>query len=213
MKRTIIPFLMIIIMLFAGCSIMAPNRRFQFTEQGITDGTVEYNYLPKGWKFDSDLRIPIGRIKNTVLYALDPDERFVQPQKLWYEDMDYSISSRSDVTLPDVMDENSEIILIGDTAGSDLVLSGQACAEFRMYSQSEDDTISGPLRSEITSNSKPIATIWIRFPQIEGLMYRSELIIYYYQESLYFIELNGSMEIPKDTAFYREVCDWLTSQD
>ena len=214
MKRVRISFLITIIVLLVGCNPAAPSREFRFTDYGMTDGTVEYIYLPSGWYFDSDNKVTIGTIEDTTLYALDPDERFVQPKKHWYQDMDYSFARRSDVILPDVMDENSKIVLNSIHRDS-LYLSDQASAEFRLYSQKEGDAISQSLQSELLSDSKPIGTIWIWFPQIEGLKCRSEVMLYYYEENLYFWNMNRrvTMEVSHDTALYHEIIDWYLTQE
>lgn len=215
MKRVRMLFLITYIVLLVSCNLVAPSRKFRFTDYGMTDGIVEYIYLPSGWYFDYDDKTAIGRIENTILYALDSRERFVKAQKYWYEDMDRSIARRSDVTLPDRMDENNKIILNNHTLGGEmLILSDQASAEFRLYMEKEGDTISKALQSEIMSNTRPITTIWIWFPQIEGLKYRSNVELYYYKGNLYFENMNRKviMEILHDTTLYQEIIDWHLTQ-
>lgn len=204
-----VSILFLIIALFVGCKKSIPNKEFRFTDYGITDGVVEYDYLPSRWEVDDINKTPIGKIEDIVLYALDSDECFVQPQKQWYQDMDYSIARRSDVALPDVMDESSKIVLNSIYSDS-LVLSDQASAEFRLYSQKDGDSISQSLHSELWSNSKPIGTVWFYFPQIEGLKYRSEVTLFFHQERLYFIINSTVFDIPKDTALFQEISDWVS---
>lgn len=216
MKRLFrITIVVCLLLLLIGCKAPAPNREFHYSDNGYSDGSVAYELLPQGWRFDSESKTCIGVIDDMRMYALDPEQRFIQPEKHWYQDVDFSIAKRSDIVLPDVMDENIEIVFYGTNMKmkSHLNLSDQACEEFRAFYQMQEDLISESMQATITNETKPIATIWFLYPQIEGLRYSVQTSLYYYKSKLYMFDpiQHTSAEIPLDTILYREITDWLLS--
>ena len=170
-----------LISLFLGCKTPAPSRVFYFSNNGYSDGSTDYELLPEGWMFDSKSKTCIGTIDDMRMCALDQEQLFIQPEKHWYEDVDYTIAKRSDVVMPDVMDEDADIYFYRAQNGfsTKLKLSLQACEEFRTFYQVQDDLISKSLQSAIWSETKPIATIWFLYPTIEGLRYGDQTNVFY----------------------------------
>ena len=202
-----------LISLFLGCKTPAPDRVFYFSNNGYSDGSTYYELLSEGWMFDSKTKTCIGTIDDMRMNALDKEQWFIQPEKHWYEDVDYTIAKRSDVVIPDVMDEDIEIFLYRTQNGfqANLKLSPQACEEFRTLYQVQDDLIPKSLQSTIWTESKPIGTIWFFYPMIEGLRYGDQTNVFYFHSSLYMLDStkHKSVEIPQDTVLYHEIVEWL----
>ena len=132
-KRIVLIFFIVITMISTGCRKTIPVDQPVFTQDGstLTNGTLHYVRLPKGWYYrPKDYPYRIGTVKGgNALLASDENGTFVKERKEFLADMDFAPWVREDYVFPDVCGDDFIVKIYGRTHDL-IILDGQAREEF-----------------------------------------------------------------------------------
>ena len=167
-KRMMLFFCIVLTIISTGCRKTIPVDQPVFIqdESTLSNGTLHYVRLPKGWYFrPKDYPYRIGTVKGgNALLASDENGTFVKERKEFLADMDFAPWVREDYVFPNLFGDDFIAKISGPTHDL-IILDGQAREEFIAW-----------LRSYINSSNEQPETEYEKLssfgiPDIDTLKY------------------------------------------
>ena len=119
-----------LLILFVGC--MGQKRVFTYTQDGMTNGEVDYIYMPDEWHYEGKFLFYMGRTEDgRPVYAADREGTIIRKKKKWYSDMNYRALLRADCSYPDIFSQRCLISLCFPKKGSYVEMSEEGGKEFQ----------------------------------------------------------------------------------
>ena len=179
----------------------ANSRVFKIENEYMTDGVLEYRYLPRQWNYFGKYPYKIGTVQNgNTIYTSDKNGTVAQEAKSLLQDMEYRPWVLTSVELPDVPDETCGV-RIAFFSGHSIFLSSEAHNEFMSWYGS------GKPKPIGVTQEKPFAHVFFTAAGMPELQYDSKYCIVQGEDHIVIID-NSDLIIGLfncETAFYREV--------
>ena len=183
---------------------------FTYIQNGMTNGEVEYIYMPDSWQYVGKYLYYMGRSEDgRPVYASDVDGTIIRKRKEWYSDMDYRALFRADRSYPDIFAADCVIKVFLPKKKSYIKLSQEGSRVFQTtYKQLLPGT------SEITKPPKAIKaetitlvdTAKIENTNFPGLVFTANIEVRSIGNKLYMWEQGkGYVEIEPSSDLFNEI--------